>query len=116
LSAAEQLYSFLQNWFSMYPTYNSNDFYIFGESYGGKYVPCEWIEGGFRCLLLITLLFFVAIGAYIVQQNEQGSNKRINLVREISIEFSSPFSSSTQAGIGIGNGITDPVRSSFFSL
>ncbi len=37
---ATQLYGFLQAWFRLYPSYINNDFYVFGESYGGKYVPC----------------------------------------------------------------------------
>eukprot|EP00339_Tiarina_fusa_P010167 CAMPEP_0117023382 /NCGR_PEP_ID=MMETSP0472-20121206/17459_1 /TAXON_ID=693140 ORGANISM="Tiarina fusus, Strain LIS" /NCGR_SAMPLE_ID=MMETSP0472 /ASSEMBLY_ACC=CAM_ASM_000603 /LENGTH=461 /DNA_ID=CAMNT_0004729489 /DNA_START=18 /DNA_END=1403 /DNA_ORIENTATION=+ len=36
---AIQNYQFLMNWFEMFPEYKANDFYITGESYGGKYCP-----------------------------------------------------------------------------
>ncbi|KAK3164306.1 hypothetical protein QOZ80_1AG0015610 [Eleusine coracana subsp. coracana] len=36
---AEDTYNFLVNWFSRFPQYKSNDFYISGESYAGHYVP-----------------------------------------------------------------------------
>ncbi|KAL6626237.1 hypothetical protein ACP70R_029963 [Stipagrostis hirtigluma subsp. patula] len=36
---AEDTYIFLVNWFSRFPQYKSNDFYISGESYAGHYVP-----------------------------------------------------------------------------
>lgn len=32
-------YMFLRNWFKRFPQYRRHDFYIAGESYGGKYVP-----------------------------------------------------------------------------
>ncbi|KAH9289438.1 hypothetical protein KI387_033555, partial [Taxus chinensis] len=38
-STAEDSYRFLQNWFNIFPQYKSHEFYITGESYGGKYVP-----------------------------------------------------------------------------
>ncbi|CAL1274970.1 unnamed protein product [Larinioides sclopetarius] len=36
---AENLYEFLQQFFKVFHEYASNDFYVVGESYGGKYVP-----------------------------------------------------------------------------
>jgi len=33
---AEELYAFLKKFFKVYSQYSSNDFYIMGESYGGK--------------------------------------------------------------------------------
>ncbi|KAK3160852.1 hypothetical protein QOZ80_1BG0065870 [Eleusine coracana subsp. coracana] len=36
---AEDTYNFLVNWFSRFPQYKNNDFYISGESYAGHYVP-----------------------------------------------------------------------------
>eukprot|EP00252_Welwitschia_mirabilis_P011004 TRINITY_DN2475_c0_g1_i5.p1 TRINITY_DN2475_c0_g1~~TRINITY_DN2475_c0_g1_i5.p1 ORF type:complete len:355 (-),score=61.03 TRINITY_DN2475_c0_g1_i5:627-1664(-) len=38
ISAADT-YAFLQNWLQKFPQYRTRDFYIGGESYGGKYVP-----------------------------------------------------------------------------
>ena len=35
----EDLYELLMQWFAMFPEYATNDFFVFGESYGGKYVP-----------------------------------------------------------------------------
>lgn len=36
---AADTFVFLQNWFTRFPEYRTHDFYIAGESYGGKYVP-----------------------------------------------------------------------------
>jgi len=35
----DNLYELLQQWFTLFPEYQMNPFYVFGESYGGKYVP-----------------------------------------------------------------------------
>jgi len=35
----DNLYEFLQQWFKLFPSYQSNPYYSFGESYAGKYVP-----------------------------------------------------------------------------
>ncbi|OVA13200.1 Peptidase S10 [Macleaya cordata] len=37
--AANDTYTFLQNWFLKFPSYRSRSFYIAGESYAGRYVP-----------------------------------------------------------------------------
>jgi len=36
---AENMFTFLQGFFTKLPRFQNNDFYIFGESYGGHYVP-----------------------------------------------------------------------------
>jgi len=36
---SKNLYELLQQWFTLFPQYQKNPFYVFGESYGGKYVP-----------------------------------------------------------------------------
>jgi len=36
---ARDLYECLTQWFTLFPEYQPNDFYVFGESYGGKWVP-----------------------------------------------------------------------------
>jgi len=36
---ADILYEFLQQWFQLFPEYQSNPFYPFGQSYAGKWVP-----------------------------------------------------------------------------
>jgi carboxypeptidase C (cathepsin A) len=33
------LYNMLQQWFTLFPMYQENPFYPFGESYAGKFVP-----------------------------------------------------------------------------
>ncbi|KAJ7968499.1 Carboxypeptidase [Quillaja saponaria] len=40
---ANDAYTFLQNWFTKFPSYRTRTFYIAGESYAGKYVP-ELVE------------------------------------------------------------------------
>jgi len=35
----DNLYELLQQWFTLFPEYQMNPFFVFGESYGGKYVP-----------------------------------------------------------------------------
>ena len=69
----EDMYEFLQAFFEAHPIYSKQKFYVFGESYGGHYVPA------------------VAYRIYQGNKHLTGSNIRINL-----------------AGIGIGNGLTDP--------
>ena len=36
---ADDLYEFLIQWFTLFPEYQSNPFFPFGESYAGKFVP-----------------------------------------------------------------------------
>jgi len=69
---AEDLYDFLQSFFVSHPEYQANDFYVFGESYGGHYVP--------------------AITNRVYEGNKNNEGVHINL-----------------KGLGIGNGLTDPV-------
>jgi len=57
---AAELYTGLVDFFRGFPQFKKNDFYVFGESYGGKYVP--------------------SISYYILQQNLLvNSSQRINL-------------------------------------
>ena len=53
------LYEMLQQWFKLFPSYQNNDFYTFGESYGGRYVP--------------------TIARKIHEENENTDNIKINL-------------------------------------
>jgi len=38
-AVTDNLYEFLQQWYTLFPQYQSNPFYPFGESYAGKFVP-----------------------------------------------------------------------------
>ena len=66
------MYHFVQEFMVAHPEYQSNDFYVFGESYGGHYVP--------------------AISSRIFEGNQAEEGIHVNL-----------------QGLGIGNGLTDPV-------
>eukprot|EP01095_Lingulamoeba_sp_RSL-Kostka_P002818 TRINITY_DN13735_c0_g1_i1.p1 TRINITY_DN13735_c0_g1~~TRINITY_DN13735_c0_g1_i1.p1 ORF type:complete len:451 (-),score=92.76 TRINITY_DN13735_c0_g1_i1:62-1378(-) len=52
--AADDVYIFLQLFFKLYPKYLQHPFYVFGESYGGHYVP--------------------AIGSKIIKENQNPNN------------------------------------------
>jgi len=56
---SQNLYNMLQQWYKMFPMYQSNPFYPFGESYAGKFVP--------------------SIAKKIHEENQNPSNIRINL-------------------------------------
>jgi len=75
---ANDMYEFIQKFFAKYPKYSKLDFYIFGESYAGHFVP--------------------AVSRKIVEMNDQ-LNVSSNSESNIYINFE---------GIGIGNGMTNP--------
>jgi carboxypeptidase C (cathepsin A) len=56
---AQDMYTFLQGFFTKYTQYANNSFFIIGESFGGHYVP--------------------ALAAKVLQQNHNSSNLMINL-------------------------------------
>lgn len=56
---AEDMYHFLQEFFEQNPQYAENDFYVFGESYGGHYAP--------------------AISSRIFEANQNNEGAKINL-------------------------------------
>ncbi len=70
---ARDLYIFLLQFYTVYPQYLQVDLYVFGESYGGKYVP--WLTN------------------YILNQQQIPSPKVLLPLR----------------GIGIGDGLVDPM-------
>ena len=69
---SEDMYNFLQAFFEANGQLLPNEFYVFGESYGGHFVP--------------------AISKRIFDGNNNNEGLKINL-----------------AGLGVGNGLTDPV-------
>lgn len=71
---AEDMYNFLQEFFKGHPEYQTNEFYVFGESYGGHYAPS------------------IASRIFEGNNNLQEGDLKINL-----------------AGLGVGNGLTDPL-------
>lgn len=66
------MYAFLQAFFEKHTEYQHNEFFVFGESYGGHYAP--------------------AVANRIFNGNNNNEGIKINL-----------------AGVGVGNGLTDPV-------
>eukprot|EP00127_Corallochytrium_limacisporum_P005670 Clim_evm49s210 gene=Clim_evmTU49s210 len=72
---ADDMITFLTVFFESYPEIKHRQFFIFGESYGGHYVPA------------------VAARVQIWNKNAKSEDEKINLV-----------------GIGIGNGLTDPLH------
>jgi carboxypeptidase C (cathepsin A) len=56
---AKDMYTFLQKFYEMYPAYREHEFFIFGESYAGHYVP--------------------ALGYYILEANLHKTGEHINL-------------------------------------
>jgi len=68
------MYNFIQAFMNEYPQYQKNDFFIFGESYGGHFVPA------------------VSNEIYTRNKDLAQGDVHVNL-----------------KGIGIGNGLTDPV-------
>ena len=42
MSAADDAYVFLLNWFKRFPQFKSHEFYIAGESYAGKSQPLSF--------------------------------------------------------------------------
>ena len=56
---ADDLHAFLVQFFALFPEYGENDFYAFGESYGGRYVP--------------------TIGRRIHEANQVSGERKINL-------------------------------------
>ena len=76
---AEDLYDFMQGFLSKYPQYKELDFFVFGESYAGHYVP--------------------SVSSKIIEMNKQQQQKKASEDTQIHINFK---------GAGIGNGLTDP--------
>ena len=75
---ANNLYQFLIQWFTLFPQYQSNPFFPFGESYAGKFVP--------------------EISKKIHDENENGADLQINLAGlGIGDGFMSPPDSSVYA-------------------
>lgn len=79
IESTEQLYLALQKFFGLYPAYADNDFYIFGESFGGHYIP------------RITNFIMDANHGYQTSGVYQPGDTKLNL-----------------KGIGIGDGWVDP--------
>ena len=79
IESTEQLYQTLQSIFAMYPQYAANDFYIFGESFGGHYVP--------------------RITQYIIQANNGTLPGKAASPDDIKLNLK---------GVGIGDGWVDP--------
>jgi cathepsin A (carboxypeptidase C) len=69
---AEDLYHFMQELVRVHPRYHKNDFYVFGESYAGHYVPAT---------------------AHRIYRGNRGKEGEYLALR----------------GLGIGNGLTDPL-------
>lgn len=71
--AAVDAYHFIQKWLTLFSNYQSNDFYITSESYGGHYMP--------------------TLGQAIVEGNNNNGNPQINL---IGIFVGNPFTNEAE--------------------
>ena len=79
IQSTEQLYKALQEFFSLYADYSDNDFYIFGESFGGHYIP--------------------RLTEFTVNANNGNQTSKVYSPLDIKIHLK---------GIGIGDGWVDP--------
>jgi hypothetical protein len=131
----EDLYQFLQSFFAANPRFATNPFYVFGESYGGHYVPAvghrifeanqQQAAGGKEqqtrinlkvrgfgwcvCVLCGCVCGCVCVCPYVRTVGPRGfENGKLWRVSHPSFL--------KQQGLGIGNGLTDPeVRVSAWS-
>merc|ERR1712070_456126 len=92
---AEDVYEFMQGLLGKYPKYQSLDFYVFGESYAGHYVPM--------------------VSNKIITMNQKYANEKEKKDHKLKLDDNgSNFSNERNTipinfqGAGIGNGLTDP--------
>ena len=79
IESTEQLYTALQMFFSKYPEYADNEFYIFGESLAGQYIP--------------------RIANFIIDANKGYQTSKVYSHTDVKLNLK---------GIGIGDGWVDP--------
>jgi len=96
------IYEFLQQFFQLFPEYQSNEFYTFGESYGGKALAFSKITTINIILIIIISVclgkYVPAVSAKIIEENDIGLGIPINY-----------------AGLGLGNPITHPYDSCIYA-
>lgn len=102
----QDMYTFLQLFFAMYPQYKGLDFYIFGESYAGMHMAPAICS---LCHSHTARGHYVPAICSIVNTNNQNlkpNQIKLNLVRS----FPHPIAISlAQRGCAVGNGLVDPL-------
>ncbi len=91
--AADDMYTFLQGFFALFPEYQGRPFFVTGESYAGHYVP--------------------ALSAKIVRENAQNPNSKINYIGSAVGVLCDDFWGGGREHFGLTklcqNGMTDPL-------
>ena len=87
----DNLYDFLVQWFKLFPEYQTNQFFAFGESYAGKYIPTIATRYFLKIMRKLINIFMGEKLFYRILAENPTAEIPINL-----------------AGLGIGDGTLSP--------